>query len=90
MGEGPERSVLEALIHSYGLSGRASLPEYQTCFSIPSSIRSFCSSITSEGFPNALTEAMACGVPVIATRCGGAIEEIVHDGENGILVSPMM
>jgi glycosyltransferase involved in cell wall biosynthesis len=38
-----------------------------------------------EAFPTALLEAMAAGVPVIATSVGG-IPEIVSDGEDGILV----
>jgi glycosyltransferase involved in cell wall biosynthesis len=40
-----------------------------------------------EPFGRVLVEAMACGVPVIATRSGG-IPEIVRHGEDGILVSP--
>jgi glycosyltransferase involved in cell wall biosynthesis len=40
---------------------------------------------TSEGFPLALLEAMACGVPVVATRCGGA-EEMVEEGKTGFKV----
>jgi glycosyltransferase involved in cell wall biosynthesis len=38
-----------------------------------------------EAFPAAIIEAMAAGLPVIATRCGGP-EEIVVDGETGWLV----
>jgi glycosyltransferase involved in cell wall biosynthesis len=40
---------------------------------------------TSEGFPLAVLEAMACAKPIVATRCGGA-EEMVDDGRTGFTV----
>jgi glycosyltransferase involved in cell wall biosynthesis len=41
----------------------------------------------SEGFPNVLLEAMACGIPIIASNIGG-ISEIIQDERNGLLVQP--
>jgi glycosyltransferase involved in cell wall biosynthesis len=44
-------------------------------------------SSVSEGHPTAVVEAMACGLPVVATDCGGT-SEAVTDGVEGILVAP--
>jgi L-malate glycosyltransferase len=45
----------------------------------------FCLLSRSEGFCNALLEAMACGVPSVVTRVGGN-PEAIDDGENGFMV----
>ncbi|WP_426574248.1 glycosyltransferase family 4 protein [Aquihabitans sp. McL0605] len=87
-GEGPEREKLSFLIHDLGLERQATLlgtqPQaeirellvWADVLLLPS---------LSEGISNAVLEAMAAGLPVVATSCGG-MGEVIDDGIDGFLV----
>ena len=86
-GEGTLRLTLERLIDSLGMSSRVELPgarEDAVCFVARASV--FVLSSEFEGMPNALIEAMACGVPSVSTDCPMGPAELIKDGENGFLV----
>lgn len=89
LGDGPLRSKLEALCEKSGLSGSVSLPgnvRNPHTYLINADI--FVLSSRFEGFPNAILDAMVCGLPVIATDCRSGPREILRDGVDGILVQP--
>jgi glycosyltransferase involved in cell wall biosynthesis len=85
-GDGPERAALSEEIHRLGLDGVVELLGYRDDVSeLLRASHLFVLSSRSEGMPMSVLEAMACGVPVIASAVGG-IPELVVDGESGLLV----
>lgn len=82
IGEGPERPQLEHLIRELGLAERVFLPGHvDNPFPLVRGADIFVSSSNAEGFPNALVEAMALRVPVIATNCPAGPAEILAETE---------
>ena len=86
-GEGSQRATLRTLADSCGVADRVHLigrqddiwPTYAAAdvFALPSRF---------EGFPNALLEAMAAGLPAVAADCPTGPREIIRDEHEGLLV----
>ena len=83
VGDGPERAYLEDLAGDgiLFLGNRLDVPVILQALDI------FVLSSLNEGISNTILEAMATGLPVIATKVGGN-SELVEDGATGILVPP--
>jgi glycosyltransferase involved in cell wall biosynthesis len=86
MGEGELRGYLEGLASGLGLSESVFLPGFvPNPFAVIARSDVFVFPSLWEGFPNALVEAMACGVPVLASDCRSGPREILSpsSGEEG-------
>lgn len=87
LGEGPLRGNLEREIVTLGLTGRVRLPGFvKNPFAFMARASTFVLSSRWEGFGNVITEAMACGTPVISTDCPHGPREILEAGQWGDLV----
>lgn len=88
VGEGPEKESLRVLALGHGLKDQvtfagavADVIPYLDATDV------FVHPSRAEGMPGALLEAMACGLPCVATRIGGTAD-VITDGEDGLLVPP--
>jgi glycosyltransferase involved in cell wall biosynthesis len=86
-GEGPQEQELRTLTQEMGLRDRVrflggvrDLPRFMA------SALGFVLSSRFEGFPNVVLEALAHGLPVVATDCPGGPREVLHGGRFGLLV----
>lgn len=87
VGEGSERESLERLSNELGLSEKIRFLGFQANpFEWIKSADIFVHTALYEGFGHVILEAMACGVPVVATDCDFGPREIIQDGNNGCLV----
>ena len=88
LGEGEERPALEALVRELGIEEDVALPGFvQHPYAYMKRARMFVLSSRWEGLPTVLVEALALGVPVVATDCQSGPAEILRNGELGTLVS---
>ena len=88
VGDGPLRAALAQHVAAAGIGGqvwlagaRSDIAELMRTFSV------FALPSIAEGMPVTLLEAMACGLPVVASRVGG-IPELVLENDTGMLVPP--
>ncbi len=89
VGDGPQDAALRTQVTAADLDDRVRFAGRQDdvapwmrafdIFALPST--------GNEGVPQALAQAMACGLPVVTTPVG-SISELVRDGETGLLVPP--
>lgn len=88
VGDGELRERLVQQAHSLGLD-RSVIFTGSTIDTAPylRAADAFVLPSRTEGMPVALLEAMACGLPCIATRVGGSAE-LIDDGQNGRLIAP--
>jgi colanic acid/amylovoran biosynthesis glycosyltransferase len=88
IGEGPEKQRLLYTIQDLGLQEHVRLLGQLSPAAVRSTLQEadvFVLSSLSEGISNAVLEAMACGLPVVTTDCGG-MREAVQDGVEGFVV----
>jgi glycosyltransferase involved in cell wall biosynthesis len=88
IGEGSERQALAARAAAHGVAHAFDFVGH--CDDVPARLADadiFVHPSRSESFPNAILEAMAAGLPIVASDVGG-IPEVIEDGRTGFLVPP--
>lgn len=87
-GDGPLRHEIEEIVCDYCITSRVKLFGWISHQDLPEHLNKLKLIVIpsySEGLPNIMLEAMACGTPVLATPVG-AIPNVIKDGETGFLM----
>lgn len=90
VGDGPAREALAHQAKTLGVAGQVYFTGRQPSSAVQTWMQAADVLVLpsrSEGRPNVVVEAQACGLPVVATRVGGT-PELVEDGDSGLLVEP--
>jgi glycosyltransferase involved in cell wall biosynthesis len=87
-GDGELKESIEASLQEQGVTARVELPGWISHDDLPSylnQLRLLVLPSYTEGLPNIMLEAMACGTPVLATPVG-AIPDVIIDGKTGFIM----
>jgi glycosyltransferase involved in cell wall biosynthesis len=91
VGEGEEEAALKELGRGLGIDKKIAFTGFVPHYEIPAYLQcanlAVYPSLADEAFGLSICEAMACALPVIATRVGG-IPELIEDEKTGFLVEP--
>jgi len=87
-GDGQLKQAIETSLQEMGVTDRVDLPGWISHEDLPkylNQLRLLVLPSYTEGLPNIMLEAMACGTPVLATPVG-AIPDVIRDGETGFIM----
>lgn len=87
VGDGPDRERLESLAEGRSVTFVGQVMPSAVVDYLQQARMLVLPSYLGDGFPNVILEAMACGVPVVATRTAG-IPDLIRHGETGFLHEP--
>ena len=88
VGDGPLRQWIESRVRAIGLDGRVVMAGFQTDTApFYRMMDLYVQTSLYEGFSNTILEAMAMGLPIVATRVGGN-PDIITDNVNGKMIAP--
>lgn len=87
IGEGPKKQELNGLIERHGLTKKIEIiSKVKDIHNYYNKASIFVFTSKTEGFPNALLEAMHYGLPCVSTNCDFGPSDLINDGVNGYLI----